>query len=118
LEDDVELQPPDATKPGTPANTENAGVNSAGDAVPGSKSDAAAAAAAKVKMTHDYRAWIAARKAIWHAHRLERRTGGRGMGAAGGVASEPADLGALGQGMQRQMAAVMHATWQVLQVRL
>jgi hypothetical protein len=64
------------------------------------------------RMAADYKAWLAANKADWRARRLANRQvlGGEGAGPRdGGVAG-------LGQGMQRQMAAMMHATWQIVQV--
>lgn len=78
-----------------------------------------AAAASGPKMADDYKAWLAARKAAWRAHRLANRQRRAAGGAGAGPHSEAdagGGLGALGQGMQRQMAAMMHATWQVLQV--
>lgn len=72
------------------------------------------------KMAEDYRAWLAARKAAWRAHRLANRQRRAAGGAGAGPNSEAeagGGLGALGHGMQRQMAAMMHATWQIVQVR-
>ena len=79
------------------------------------------AGAAAVKMRQDYRAWIAARKGAWRAHRLAKRGGAVARGGSGATAAvgaaEAAGLGALGGGLQRQMAAMLHATWQIVQVR-
>jgi hypothetical protein len=106
LEDDVPLE----DSPG-PENVDN---NQGGDE--GISPSATTRAAPRRKdppgpsMKSDYRAWINARKPLWREHRLKmKNSSGRLDGAA--------TLAGLGGGMQKQLAAVMHATWHILQVR-
>jgi hypothetical protein len=106
LEDAVELQASEDPDPERQGGAQSSTLRRHGG-IPG------------VKMTEDYRAWISVRKAAWRAHRQEarRQRGATGGGAAATQGAELPGVGVLGGGMQRQMAATMHATWHVLQVR-
>lgn len=75
--------------------------------VPG---NAAGARRAGPSMRSDYRAWVKARKAAWRTHRAALKARG------GGGGDVPAVLGGLGGGMQKQVEAIMHATWNIIQV--
>lgn len=63
-------------------------------------------------MLGDYRAWIKARKGAWRTHRAALKAIGRGA-----VDGAPVALAGLGGGMQKQVEAIMHATWNIIQVR-
>lgn len=66
------------------------------------------------KMADGYQAWITASKAAWRAHRLANLQSSASGGAAIGLPD--GSIAGLGQGLQRQMAAMMHATWHIVQV--
>ena len=57
------------------------------------------------------RAWVKARKPVWRQHRLAQRALRAACGADVGT------LGGLGGGLQKQVQAVMHATWHIIQAR-
>jgi hypothetical protein len=117
LEDDIDIDVEAADAPGHAGPDAPDRHRQGGAAVLSAEPSAARVTALNgIKMTQDYRAWIAARKAAWRAHRLGRA--GRRAGGAGAGGDAPSDLGTLGAGMQRQAAAVMHTTWQIIQVCL
>lgn len=119
LEDDVDLENPDddvADEDEDWQDEEGAGADA--ENVSNNRRDGVGAGPAAAKrsgpsMRSDYRGWVKARKPAWRAHRAALRA--HGPVPAGDGA--PAALAALGGGMQKQVEAIMHATWNIIQVR-
>lgn len=119
LEDDVDLEDPDddVADEGEDGDDEE-GAGADAENVSDNRRDGVGAGAAAAKrsgpsMRSDYRGWVKARKPAWRAHRAALKAQGPTAGGDGA----PAALAALGGGMQKQVEAIMHATWNIIQVR-
>eukprot|EP00892_Ulva_mutabilis_P006158 jgi/Ulvmu1/3914/UM018_0137.1 len=109
LEDDMDLEDPDAADDDDDdVDVENVPDNQ-GD-TPGNAATATKKAGGPT-MRRDYRGWIKARKPAWRARRAALKAQGRVPGDGA-----PAALAGLGGGVQKQVEAIMHATWHIIQV--
>jgi hypothetical protein len=119
LDSDDENDPAPANAPADPAS----GITPpSSDAAAPFRGDANAARPGRLPPMRDgYSAWLKAAKPLWRERRAAvraRRAARGGNGGAGERDDEGPGIAGLGGGMQKQIAAVMHGTWHIVEVRL